>query len=193
MEIDMRTKPTLVGERVLLRPVTVDDVPGLMDLVADEEGNRLTGTRDLDLSEEAARSWYASRGEQEDRLDLAVVEMASAEYAGEVVLNELDPANRACGFRIGLRRAFWNRGLGSEATRLVVDYGLDVLGLHRIELEVYAFNPRARAVYERVGFVHEGTRRDALRWGDEWTDAIQMAILESDPRPGAARPPGSGS
>ena len=51
------------------------------------------------------------------------------------------------------------------------------LGLHRIELEVYAFNPRARRVYEKVGFVKEGTLRDALLWDGKWVDAEIMSLL----------------
>lgn len=51
------------------------------------------------------------------------------------------------------------------------------MGLHRITLEVYAFNPRARHVYERVGFVHEGTGREVLRFDDRWIDVHHMAIL----------------
>ncbi len=179
MVIDMRTKPTLIGELVTLRPVAPADAPGLLDLVADEEGNRLTGTRGLDLTEEAARTWYGTRGDQDDRIDLAVVEKATGEYAGEIVLNDLDSDNRSCSFRTGLRPAYQGRGLGSEATRLILDHGF-AIGLHRVELEVYAFNPRARHVYEKAGFVHEGTRRDALLWEGEWIDAITMSMLETD-------------
>ena len=177
----MRTKPILEGERVILRPVSADDAAGLLDMVADEEGNRLTGTRGLDLTLEAARNWYASRGDDDDRLDLAIVERATGEYAGEAVLNELDRDNRSCNFRIGLRPSFQDRGLGSEATRLIVDHAFRI-GLHRVGLEVYAFNPRAQRVYEKAGFVHEGTRRDALWWDGAWTDSIVMSILETDPR-----------
>ena len=183
----MRTKPTLSGDRVTLRPVSEEDVPGLLALLADSEGNRLTGTRDLDLSEDAARQWYGSRGQQDDRIDLAVVERMTGSYAGEVVLNDLDRANRSCGFRIGLLPEFRDRGFGSEATRLMVDYALDVLGLHRVELEVFAFNPRGRRVYEKVGFVYEGTRRDALLWEGEWVDAVDMSILATDARPSRTR------
>jgi RimJ/RimL family protein N-acetyltransferase len=179
MAIDMRTKPTLEGERVILRPVAADDAPGLLDLIADDEGNRLTGTRGLELTVESAQHWYGTRGQEEDRLDLAVVDRQSGEYAGEVVLNELDRDNRSCNFRIGLRPAFQDRGLGSEATRMIVDHGFRI-GLHRIELGVYAFNPRARRVYEKSGFVYEGTRRDALLWDGEWTDSIVMSILATD-------------
>lgn len=179
MAIDMKAKPTLEGERVILRPVSADDAPGLLDLISDDEGNRLTGTRGLELTIESAQRWYATRGGEDDRLDLAVEDRQTGEYAGEVVLNELDRNNRSCNFRIALRPAFQERGLGSEATRMIVDYGFRI-GLHRIELGVYAFNPRARRVYEKSGFVYEGRRRDALFWNGEWTDSIVMSILATD-------------
>ena len=61
--------------------------------------------------------------------------------------------------------------------RADVGYGFEQLGLHRITLEVYSFNPRARRVYDKVGFVAEGVLRDALRRGDGWIDATVMSIL----------------
>ena len=70
--------------------------------------------------------------------------------------------------------------MGSEATRLIVDYAFVELGVHRIELEVFAFNPRAIAVYEKLGFVHEGVRRHALLWDGEWIDALVMSIVATD-------------
>jgi RimJ/RimL family protein N-acetyltransferase len=175
-------KPTLTGERVELRPVTVDDVSGMADVLADPEGDRLTGTHET-FTEEQLRTWYATRGEQTDRLDLAVVDRATGEFAGEVVLNDLDEHNRSCGFRIALRPSARGRGLGTEATRLIVGYAIETVGLHRVALEVYAFNPRALAVYERVGFVREGVLRHALYWNGEWVDAIVMSILADEWKP----------
>lgn len=98
-----------------------------------------------------------------------------------VLLNVLDEFNRSCGFRIALAaRANFGRGFGTEATRLVLGHAFDTVGLHRVELEVYRFNPRARHVYEKVGFVHEGTKRQALCWDGEWIDADLMAMLASE-------------
>lgn len=99
------------------------------------------------------------------------------------MINDWDPDNRSCNFRIALGPNARDRGVGTEATRLVVDAVFDLIDdppVHRIELEVYAFNPRALAVYERVGFRREGVRRDALRWDGEYVDAIQMSILRTD-------------
>ena len=97
-----------------------------------------------------------------------------------MVLSGLDADNRSCGFRIMLLgERFFGRGLGGEATRLVLRHAFDTVGVNRVELEVYAHNPRARHVYEKAGFVHEGTKRQALRWDGEWVDAHMMAMVRA--------------
>ena len=163
---------------MLLRPVSAADVDFIPD--EDPEAMRLTGShpRPDRSSRVFMREWYATRADHDDRLDLAVVDRASGRFAGEVVLNELDSDNQSCNFRILLCGAEnRGRGLGTEATRLILAHAFETVGLHRVGLEVYEFNPRARRVYEKAGFVYEGTRRDALLWGGEWIDAHSMSIL----------------
>ena len=63
---------------------------------------------------------------------------------------------------------------------LIIDYAFEAAGVHRVELQVYDFNPRARHVYEKIGFALEGTRRDALRWDGEWVDCHIMGLLARD-------------
>jgi len=184
---DWATKPTIVGERVTLRPFRAGDAE-LMHACFDEEAIRLTGSAHStaearrvigDGPDDRTRQWYATRNEQTARLDLAV-EDGSGTFVGEVVLNDWHPGNHACGFRILLGPHGRGRGLGTEATRLVLDHAFEVLGLHRVELECYAFNPRAAAAYRRAGFVAEGRRRDALLYDGEWIDAIVMAVVATD-------------
>ncbi|WP_342210831.1 GNAT family N-acetyltransferase [Rothia uropygialis] len=55
-----------------------------------------------------------------------------------------------------------------------------MMGLHCISLEVYDFNPRARRVYEKAGFIYEGTGRDALRFDGGWVDVHDMAVIASE-------------
>jgi RimJ/RimL family protein N-acetyltransferase len=175
---DFLTKPVLTGDLVILRPFVDADVAVFLEAIADPEVARLTGSSPDDApDEERTRAWYGSRNAQDDRLDLAVVDRATGECVGEVVLNEWDPDNRSCNFRTLFVAAGRDRGLGTEAIRLIVGYGFEKLGLHRISLEVYAHNPRARHVYEKVGFVAEGVLRQALRDGDDWIDATVMSIL----------------
>lgn len=183
---DFSVKPTLTGEKVALRPFLLEqDAPALREMLQDPEALRLTGighhADDLpewdDQAEERFWSWYSTRNQQPDRLDLAVVDQATGRCVGEVVLNDVSRPNRSCGFRTVLGPAGRDRGLGSEAVRMIVGYGFERLALHRISLEVYSFNPRARRVYEKVGFVAEGVLRDALRWDGRWIDTTVMSIL----------------
>ena len=64
--------------------------------------------------------------------------------------------------------------------RLIVQFGFDELGLHRLTLGVHSYNPRARRVYEKIGFVYEGqirdeTLREGRRYGGDY-----MGILRSE-------------
>lgn len=59
-------------------------------------------------------------------------------------------------------------------------YAFERVGLHRIQLDVYAHNHRARRVYEKVGFVEEGTRRQAQLRDGAWLDEVVMSILSHE-------------
>jgi RimJ/RimL family protein N-acetyltransferase len=172
-------KPTLTGELVELRPLTVADVPAVMTTLADTESNRLTGTH-REFTTEQVTTAMSRWADSDDRIDMAVIERATGRHAGEVVLNELDTDNQSCGFRIALTQAYTGRGLGTEATELMLRHAFDTVGVHRVELEVYAFNPRARHVYEKAGFVYEGTKRQVLRWQHQWVDAQVLAMVADD-------------
>jgi RimJ/RimL family protein N-acetyltransferase len=175
-------KPTLAGERVLLRPILPSDADAMWADLDDEEGMRLTGTHET-FSREAIERWAATRADADDRLDLAATDPTTGDWLGELVINEWDPDNRSCNFRIALSAHARGRGVGTEATRLLIDYVFDEIDdppVHRVALGVFAFNPRAIAVYERVGFVREGVFRGALRWDGRFVDSIQMAMLRSD-------------
>jgi RimJ/RimL family protein N-acetyltransferase len=177
--ISFAFKPTLTGKRVVLRPLTVADVPAVLATGVDPDVRQLTGTHRRFTTQQvrdAITDWTA----RDDRIDMAVIEKATGDYAGEVALNQLDPDNLSCTFRIALNSRHTNAGLGTETTRLMLSYAFDTIGVHRVELDVFAFNPRARRVYEKVGFVYEGTRRQALRWRGEWVDALVMAMLVDD-------------
>jgi RimJ/RimL family protein N-acetyltransferase len=183
---DFSVKPTLTGDKVVLRPFLLEqDAPALREMLQDPQAIKLTGgghaPGDVPAWDQAAEArfwaWYSTRHQQPDRLDLAVADKVTGRCVGEVVLNDWDPANQSCGFRTLFGPTGRDRGLGTESVRLILAYGFEWLGLHRISLQVYAFNPRARHVYDKVGFVAEGVLRDALRWENTWVDATIMSVL----------------
>lgn len=175
--------PVLHGRLVTLRPFRADDVTVMAEILSDPQVRRLTGSVTTSADAAAAqpvddrlREWYSTRTDRPDRLDLAVEDATTGELVGEVVLNEYDPAARSCNLRCLLGPSGRDRGLGSEALGLLLDHAFTTLGLDRLELEVFEFNPRARHVYERLGFTVTGTRPAALVFDGAPVAAVDMAL-----------------
>ncbi|MFD9889102.1 GNAT family N-acetyltransferase [Amycolatopsis sp. NPDC059027] len=180
----LRVQPDLTGEKVVLTQLDEshldDSWASLQDM--DPESRRLTGTHTT-FTHEQIRKWNASRPGLTDRADWAILRAGDRVYVGDAALTDVDAGNASAGFRIALSRpGDFGRGYGTEAVRLVLDYAFGLVGLHRVQLEVFDFNPRARRVYEKCGFVAEGVQREALRWDGAWHDVIRMGVLESDRR-----------
>ncbi|WP_067975147.1 GNAT family N-acetyltransferase [Nocardiopsis trehalosi] len=176
----LREKPTIVGDRVRLVPLAAEHAESYFASTRDEEVRRLTG-RHRSFSFEEVRAWCASRADAPDRIDLAITERRDGRFVGSLSLDEVDPDNESAAYRIALSAIeFTGQGLGREATRLVLDHAFNRIGLHRVWLNVYAFNMRAIAVYRACGFGVEGRLREALLWDGRRHDALVMAALAAD-------------
>jgi RimJ/RimL family protein N-acetyltransferase len=173
---------TLFTPRLKLEQLGEKHFAGTMAGINNPESSRLTGTLEV-FTFERIQTWLTGLPGRDDRADWAIIRQSDGAFLGEVVLNDLDEHNQSMNFRIALwSHEEFNQGYGTEVTRAVIDYGLHVVGLHRISLSVFAFNPRAKRVYEKCGFVQEGVARDALFWDGVWVDSINMSVLSSDPR-----------
>ncbi|MFD5095781.1 GNAT family N-acetyltransferase [Amycolatopsis thailandensis] len=179
----LRTQPELTGENVLLTQLDETYFEHAWRALGDPEVIRFTGTH-TKFTEEQIRRFLASRPGLDDRADYAILRKEDRAYLGDVVLSGIDEDNRSGAFRIALTGPeIFGKGYGTEATKLLLAYAFDVVGLHRVSLEVFDYNPRAQRAYEKAGFVREGLQREALWWDGEWHDVITMAILKNDPRP----------
>ena len=97
---------------------------------------------------------------------------------GECVLMDIDAEYKSCSYRIAIfNKTNFNKGIGYKATKEVLKYAFKNLKLHRIELEVFDYNPRAKAMYEKCGFKEEGIKRDALFINEEFHNIYIMSIL----------------
>lgn len=169
----------LQGDGIYLRPHEMRDKDVLLEGANEPEGARLTGTHATFTM--AQIEAYIGRNSTDEGRAGWVICLPDDTVVGEVVINEIDADNRSANIRIALFNArYFGQGYGSKAMRLAIDYGFKVLKLHRISLGVFAFNPRAIHVYEKLGFKREGVFRDSLFWDGEYHDEHRMSILEHE-------------
>ena len=145
----------------------------------DKEVARLTGCKEEFTKEEITSFFLKSIGE-DDRYFFLII-APDGKIIGESVINEIDWDLRCANFRIGLyHMTERGKGIGTWATEVTRDFAFEELKLHRLELDVYSFNPRAEKAYIKAGFKREGVLRDAVLDGDKYADDILMSILEDE-------------
>ncbi len=74
----------------------------------------------------------------------------------------------------------WSQGYGSEAVKLLCQYGFYHLNLFNILLTVFSYNPRAIRAYQKVGFREMGRRRSCVPLGSERFDEVYMDITRDE-------------
>lgn len=197
----MTRGPELHGEMVRLRPIEARDAQRLWESLHDPEGRRQTGTT-ATFSRTEIDEWAATVSDRPGRYDWAITPGAvrdgapvSDELIGEIVLDEIDEVAGGANLRLQMLPDYRGRGYGREAIWEVLRFAFDGVrvdgerepgpGLHRVGLDVLSINPRAKALYESLGFREEGRLRDVYRDGEGWADAIVMSILEDEFRAAA--------
>ena len=92
----------------------------------------------------------------------------------------IDWVNRATTIGYWLGAGEEGRGTMTQAVRALVDHAFAQWRLNRVEIRIDVENRRSRAVAERLGFVYEGTLRQALRIAGDFHDDAVYAMLARD-------------
>ena len=153
---------TIAISNLILRPITLKDLPDYYELCSDEEVMRTWGTphhRSLDDTRRLIFFLQESyRAEQMVRW--AITEKGSDEMVGDVGFWRF--VKERCRAEIGakLKPKYWNRGFMSDGLSAVIQFGFEKMGLHTVEANVDPLNRAALRLVEKVGFVREGVVRE---------------------------------
>ena len=116
----------------------------------------------------------------DDNIEFAVILLSTGQLVGFGGLSDISRALTATLF-VGIgERGLWGKGLGTEATRLICEYGFFFRSLYSIKVEVNGYNRRAIGVYERLGFKSVGRVRGAILLNGERYDQIIMDLLRKE-------------
>ena len=177
-----RSLPRLETQRLVLRQINPDDLQDLFAYASDPEV-----TRHL--------RWgpHRTQAETEAYLDQVLQEYQTGldgpwgmEYKdtgkliGSIHLMDVTAQHRKAEIGFVLSRAYWNRGLATEALRRVLAYSFETVGLNRLEGLCLVENHAARRVLEKAGMVREGLLRQYLFQKGAFRDFELYAILRRD-------------
>ncbi|MBN1287592.1 MAG: GNAT family N-acetyltransferase [Anaerolineae bacterium] len=170
------------GKLVRLAPVVREDVKLYTEWFSDPEFLRFIFPNVLrPMSYEDEMDWYENMRKNKEAYTFGIRTLEEDRLIGNCSLFRIDWRNRVAVFGIAVGdKSYWGRGYGTDAARVLMGYAFDELNLNRVELEVYDYNKRAIKSYKKVGFVHEGTRRQALFRDGVYYDIHTMGLLRDD-------------
>lgn len=173
----------IAGERVVLRAWEREDVQARWeaDQTADTTEVRLRDWHEPPRSLAYREQEFDAALAEADETVVALIIEAERRAVGDINLFEIDTRNQRASIGLSVWRAEdRNKGFGTDAMRALLRWAFREYNLHRVELSVDPANVAAIRVYEKLGFVREGCRREAHFTEGGFVDDMQMGLLRRD-------------
>lgn len=169
----------LVGNNIYLSPRNTEDAEQFTEWLNDFHITDYLGRSGSLISIEGEREYLESNKSQE--ATFVIVTLEEDKMIGTCSIENINYINRTgtLGIFIG-DEAARNKGYGTEAIKLILDYGFNYLNLNNIYLQVMSFNERAISCYKKCGFKEFGRRRKCRFIDGKYYDVIYMDILQEE-------------
>lgn len=169
-----------IDDLVLRRPEP-QDAEALYRQKNDPEVANLLGGFSLGQSRADIVDWIERHRRMPNEALWVIAQAKDDQCLGHVGLYQIDHRVRSAEFAIMVgESSAQGKGIGKKVTRFVVRYGFEMLNLNRIQLSFLATNARARALYESLGFQHEGVQRQAQYKQGAYVDVVLMSLLRDE-------------
>ena len=167
----------LAGDDVDLHTIEEEDIPFLQETINDPAVRRYVSQYEP-ANGVQEREWFEETVSDDGTTALLVVTDDSP--VGTVSLAENPNMLGSAEIGISLSSAHWNRGYGTEASRLLTDYAFSERRIHRLLARVFDPNEGSKRVWEKLGYRHEAVHREATFVEGRYVDVHDYAILEDE-------------
>ena len=174
--------PNLRTQRLLLRRLTMQDAQDIFDYSSDPQvAKHVLWDAHQSIAESKNYLRYMLRKYRLGEPSSWGIELIEEKrIIGTIGFMWHSAENNSAEVGYSLSRAYWNRGIMTEALSAVIRYGFDRLGFNRIEAQHETENPASGAVMRKVGMRHEGTLRGRLYNKGRYVDVDLYSILRKD-------------
>ncbi len=172
----------LESERVLLRPLCVEDAEGnYPNWLNDPEVCRHNSHGERRYTKEMAREYIEFANNSETHQVFAIIDRHNNRHIGNISLQQIDKRNKKAEFAILLgEKEYWGKGYAFEAAKVLLHHGFNTLNLHRIYCGTSAQNIAMQKLALKLGFTQEGRNREAFYKSGRFYDTIHYGLLDRE-------------
>lgn len=165
-------------DKVSIRKITLEDTKNIVKW-RNSPNVKKNFCIQQDMTEETHVNWFNNKILKGEVVQFIIIDNDSNKAVGSTYLRDIDTNNKKAEFGIFIGEDdARGKGIGTTATKLIIDYGFKELKLNKIFLRVFSNNKAAIKAYEKAGFKYEGTaKEDILLPNGQYQDIVFMAII----------------
>ncbi len=179
----MQCTKKLIGDRIYLAPqgTSEEEVQKFTEWLNDFQITDYIGTSSKITTLNGEREYLENATKNTEDRKFNIIELNSNKLIGTISLESFDWIARTASLGIFIgEEDFRSNGYGTEAIKLLLEYGFKYLNLHVIRLQLLSVNERAHKCYLKCGFKDAGADRDRIFLNGRYYDKLRMDILESE-------------
>lgn len=175
----MRYYKKIVGDRIYLSPRNAEDYEIFAEWLNDPQVADYIGRSGKIMSNQEEKEFLEQNNNPE--AVFSIIDINNDKIVGSVGIEQIDHLNRCgtLGVFIG-DKDYRDKGYGTEAIKLILEYGFKYLNLKNINLDLVSANARAYRCYQKCGFKEYGRRRQCHFINGKYYDKISMDILDEE-------------
>ncbi len=169
----------LSGKKVNLRPLSENDIPLITRWINDPEVREFV-SRTFPQTEKQEEAWFNKLGSDEKNIVLGI-ETKKGRLIGIMGIHRIDWIQRIAttGALIG-EKDYWNKGYGTDAKMILLDYVFNTLNLRKISSSVLAYNKRSLNYSLHCGYKIEGRKRKQFFKKGRFWDLIELGLFREE-------------
>jgi RimJ/RimL family protein N-acetyltransferase len=173
--------PFITGSKIYLRGIEREDLPNLVKWMSDPEVTHFLFMGDKPAHIELVTEEWQKSIRASDEVSFAIIDKKKDKMIGWCGLYRISWISRHAEYRVFIgEKTYWNKGVGTEVAKLLLQYGFEKLNLNKIWLGVNTVHKGAVRSYEKGGFVREGVLRQEIFRNNQYYDAVRMSVLRSE-------------
>ena len=165
---------------VKLRQLKLEDTQGMQEWMTDQECKKwFQFPQEYALKENIEKFIGSASVELKDGASIHwAISSLEDEYLGTISLKDVDIRVGKAEYAIALRNKVRGKGIGQQATNLILDKAFHEYHLNKVYLNVISNNEKAIRMYEKCGFHHEGEFKNHIYAGDKICSIKWYAIFK---------------
>ena len=173
----------LVGDRIYLSPrgASDEEIEKFTEWMNDFQVTDYINKSEQIMTAIGEKEWLENTARKNENKNFNIIDLNSNKLIGTIGLEKFNwtSRNAVLGIFIGDKN-YRNNGYGTEAIKLLLEFGFKYLNLHSIRLSLLSINERAHKCYLKCGFKDAGKSREEIFLNGKYYDKLYMDILEGE-------------